>query len=116
MPKTISHLLVAETSSSCWANLPFALLALLALRWLLVQADTARRLSMLGHGRERRLRADAANDAPPRAVQFAAQPGSSSSRPDSWRDYVKSPVVEHAWESLCGSIVQEVNDGRSFVR
>lgn len=24
-----------------------------------------------------------------------------------WRDYVRSSVVEHAWETLCGSIVQE---------
>ena len=27
---------------------------------------------------------------------------------DAWRDKVRSPVVEDAWEVLCGSLLQEV--------
>jgi hypothetical protein len=28
---------------------------------------------------------------------------------DKWREQVGSPVVEDAWETLCGSIIQEVS-------
>ena len=40
----------------------------------------------------------------------APAPPAPSSKPDNrWREQVGSPVVEHAWETLCGSIIQEVS-------
>ncbi|GAB4817940.1 hypothetical protein N2152v2_004986 [Parachlorella kessleri] len=103
--------LLTRTSSSCWGNLPSAALVLLVVRWLLVQAAAAQQLPLRSPGSRPRRRDAAGEDADPRAVQFAAAlaggQGLSYTRPDRWRDSVRSPVVEHAWEALCSSIVQE---------
>ncbi len=38
--------------------------------------------------------------------------GAAAAKPhDSWRRHVRSAVVEHAWDTLCGSLVQEVGRG-----
>lgn len=108
--------LYAETSGHCLGNLPAAALLLLALWWLLVQADTARALARerLERARERR-RADRGSGNGKDTAQGASFEvwggGVSPSRPDRWRQLVGSPVVAHAWEAFCSSVVQEVGGG-----
>jgi hypothetical protein len=41
-------------------------------------------------------------------------PGGASKGGRKWREQVASPVVESAWETLCGSIIQEVGLGYNF--
>lgn len=96
----------AETSTSTLGNLPLALVLLVAARLLLAAQGPPGKDGRLGVRRRER---DEAGEEPQRAVQFAALASTSSSvRSDRWREYVRSPVVEHAWETFCGSIVQQV--------
>ena len=37
--------------------------------------------------------------------------GSAPYKEGRWREKVRAPVVEHAWEMLCGSIIQQVSYG-----
>ena len=38
----------------------------------------------------------------------AAAVAGAPHREGRWREKVRAPVVEHAWEMLCGSIIQQV--------
>ena len=90
------------TSKQAWVNLPVAVLVIGAVCWLVMQLDIQPVAA-----KPRRRRGYGAEEGGDDAYQIpAAQPGA---KPEvKWRDQVRSPVVEHAWETLCGSIIQEV--------
>ncbi|KAK9807024.1 hypothetical protein WJX72_010915 [[Myrmecia] bisecta] len=95
---------LTKTSAYIWLNLPIAILLIGGLRWVLVQLDI----------RTRKAAATAKDTAKKQQQQLleehspAPHRTQSSAKPDNrWREQVSAPVVEHAWETLCGSILQE---------
>lgn len=90
----------ADASNSLWLNLPLAACAVVGVRWLSLQVDVRARADSLAAQRRRRSKGAMRQPLP--------APLAPSGKPDSWwRQQVGSPVVERAWETLCGSIVQE---------
>ena len=104
----------AEASASTFGNLPLALALLLAVRLAVPRGGGGAAPHRAHRGwRKEAGPAEGSEGPEPRPVQFAALSTSSSSgsgagRSDRWREYVRSPVVEHAWEAFCGSVVQQV--------
>ena len=91
----------AGCSHSVVCNLPLALAAVIAVRWLLLR--TEERCRAQAARRHLRDTVDAVPGVPPAALASQPPPPGPSRN---WRGLVQSPVVEHAWETLCGSIVQ----------
>lgn len=98
----------ADTSNSLWLNFPLAVAAVAGLYWLSLQVDI--RAHANGSSTAARLRGRKWSEDGCETPHFTAPvPPAPSSKPDNrWREQVGSPVVEHAWETLCGSIIQEV--------
>ena len=96
----------AETSGRFWLNLPLAAVAVgaLCLAWSHVSAAAAPGdgRAAASHGGSWRQRRSASGGGGWEPAPAAKQDGSR------WRDKVRAPVVEQAWETLCGSILQEV--------
>ena len=86
-------------------NLPLALLAVVTLRWGLRKLERQQRARLLAARQEARSWRREGGEAPPPSP-FGVP--SSAARPESWRKFVRAPVVEEAWARFCGSIVQEV--------
>ena len=96
--------LIAETIGSLWLNIPAAALVVGALTWVSFGSGGDGQLHMGGSWRTRRLDSQ-------RMPQGWKPPGSAAGTQKAdarWRDKVRAPLVEHAWETLCGSIIQEV--------
>lgn len=104
--------LAAETSTSAAGNLPLALLVVATIRWVFLQLEAAQRAQRAtSEARSwRREAADAPAATPP---SLGLPPGAA--RPDAWRKFVHSPVVEEAWSRFAGSIIQQVCSGRCHV-
>lgn len=97
----------ADASNSLWLNLPLAACAVVGVRWLSLQVDVRARADSLAAQRRRRSKGVVRQPLP--------APLAPSGKPDSWwRQQVGSPVVERAWETLCGSIVQEARSPLSL--
>ena len=94
----------AVTSSRFLLNVPLAAVVVGAICLLWTEAgegavNASKALGMNGW----RHRRDASGGAAWQPLPTAKQ---DSTR---WRDKVRAPVVEQAWETLCGSILQEVS-------
>jgi hypothetical protein len=100
----------ADTSASLWVNFPLALGFVGGLYWLSLQVDIRARSGSAPQPALRRRGRKWSDDGACESPKFTAPvPPSPSTKPDNrWREQVGSPVVEHAWETLCGSIIQEV--------
>ncbi len=95
-------LCAAETSSHLWLNIPISVAVVAALAWAILCRDGGDARPSSSNWRSRRA-SGAGGD--------WKLPGGGPQKPDArWRDKVKAPLVEHAWETLCGSIIQEVSD------
>jgi len=104
------------TSHSLLLNLPLAVALIVLALW----GATHLHIQAAGPPKKKRrsaaeLAQEGGGEAPARAVPptpFASLPdgipGSASKAGRKWREQVASPVVESAWETLCGSIIQEV--------
>ena len=101
------RLLCADTSKLLWLNMPVAAAAVLGLHWLSSLVDI--RAKHNGHP-ARKGRFSFSEESSPDSPSFAlpVPPLPANKSGDKWREQVGSPLVEHAWETLCGSIVQEV--------
>ncbi len=90
----------AGTSKSFWLNLPLAALLVGSAYWLFFQVnDRAKEQSKPKRAKS----IDAAAD-----FAFPAAPPSGNKPEGKWKEQVNSPMVVEAWETLSGSIVQEV--------
>lgn len=98
----------AETSTSVLGNLPLAVLAVVTLRAGFSCLERQQRAKLRDARDARAWRSEAPPTTP--APTFGVPP--SAAKPDSWRKYVRAPVVEEAWAKFCGSIVQEVGAQR----
>lgn len=88
-----------------WLNLPLAGAAVVGVRWLSLRVEERVRADSGAEQRRRRGRGGGRQPLP--------APLAPSGKPDTWwRQQVGSPVVERAWETLCGSIVQEARPQR----
>lgn len=99
---------LADTSKCLWINIPVALVAMAGLYWLSAQVEIRSRKRgrhglHRGHGK-------ASEEEDPGTPSYTplTPPVPSSKTDNKWREQVGSSVVEHAWETLCGSIIQEV--------
>jgi hypothetical protein len=94
-------------TTSLWSNVPLALLAVaLARLWLPPPTPPD---ATAGHRRLRvRIAPETAAAAPGDPDPLPQPTPQPQPRPNRWRSYVRSPVVESAWETLCGAIIQEV--------
>lgn len=101
-------LALTDTSKSLWFNIPLALTAVAALYWLSLQVDIRARKNGAAAYLRRRGRKESEDYGPNAATYTASVPPPSNKSDNKWREQVGSPVVEHAWETLCGSIIQEV--------
>ena len=99
---------LADTSKLLWLNIPLALLVVFGLHWLssLVDIRAKQNSSHSFKRRFNRFSEDSSPGSPHHNPPVPPAPSSKSG--DKWREQVGSPLVEHAWETLCGSIVQEV--------
>lgn len=99
----------SETSTSLAGNVPLAVVAVLTLRWAFVQLEAAQRARARVREAQRwrrELREEPPTTPGAAATGFGLPPGAA--KPDAWRKFVRSPVVEDAWTRFCGSIIQEV--------
>jgi hypothetical protein len=88
---------------------PLALTTVAGLYWLSLQVEIRAR-SNGASAFYRRGRKQSEDDGAEAASYSASVPPPLSNKSDNkWREQVGSPVVEHAWETLCGSIIQEVH-------
>ena len=100
-----------------------ALVVVLVVRWVAAAADWDKRAAVLRAERNVRLLAAARERAaaPPYAASSPTATPSSASKPDAWRKFVRAPVVEEAWVSVCvgggggggGGGGQSATEGRS---
>ena len=97
-----------ETSPRLLANLPLALAAVLAARWL-VSASAFAAASRAARAASRRppLATPAAHPPPPTSTHPLATPAGLAAADAKWRAAVASPLVEAAWDAFGGAIVQE---------
>ncbi|CAL8462775.1 g2308 [Coccomyxa elongata] len=103
----ILALALTHTSKCLWLNIPLALATVAGLYWLSLQVDIRAR-SIGGSAFQKRGRKQSEEDMADAASFTASVPPPVSNKSDNkWREQVASPVVEHAWETLCGSIIQE---------
>ena len=79
-----------------------------------IRARAGRQQGVPARRRGRKWSDDGACESP----KFTAPvPPSPTAKPDTrWREQVGSTVVEHAWETLCGSIIQEVGGVCTLIR
>jgi hypothetical protein len=117
LPNVHLYACLAATSAYIWCNLPVALVAVLGLRWLHLNTDIRFRGGAAAFRRapaagERLRAAGGERQSAPGALAEPAwppvPPAAAAKSDGRWRDAVRAPLVEHAWETLCGSIVQEV--------
>ena len=103
----------ADTSKLLWLNIPIAIAVVLGLHWLSSLVDI--RAKHNGHPARRRRFSRFSEDSSPDSPSFRlpVPPPQANKSGDKWREQVGSPLVEHAWETLCGSIVQEVSVHRT---
>lgn len=94
----------AETSGSLWLNIPAAALVVGALTWVSFSNGGDGQSRMGGSWRTRRFDSQGA----PRDFKPPGSAAGTQKADARWRDKVRAPLVEHAWETLCGSIIQEV--------
>lgn len=95
---------IAETSGSLWLNVPAAALVVGALTWVSFGGGVDKQMQMSGSWRTRRFDSQGA----PRDYKPPGSAAGVQKADARWRDKVRAPLVEHAWETLCGSIIQEV--------
>ncbi len=98
----------ADTSKLLWLNIPIAVAVVLGLHWLSGLVDI--RAKHNGHSARKRRFSRFSEESSPDSPTFAlpVPPPPANKSGDKWREQVGSPLVEHAWETLCGSIIQEV--------
>jgi hypothetical protein len=96
--------LIAETSGSLWLNVPAAALVVGALTWVSFGNGGDKQSHMGGSWRTRRFDSQGA----PRDFKPPSSAAGTQKADARWREKVRAPLVEHAWETLCGSIIQEV--------
>ena len=96
--------LIAETSGSLWLNVPAAALVVGVLTWVSLGGGGDKQMHMGGSWRTRRFDSQGA----PRDYKPPGSAAGAQKADARWRDKVRAPLVEHAWETLCGSIIQEV--------
>jgi len=98
----------ADTSKLLWLNIPFACLVVFGLHWLSSLVDI--RAKQNGYPSLQKRFNCFSEESSPELPSFTlpVPPTPSNKSGDKWREQVGSPLVEHAWETLCGSIVQEV--------
>ena len=100
----------ADTSRSLWLNLPTALIVIFSAVW----ACSHFNIELSGSQKSRRQGLTIDQDQQTKSDGVPQSPFESifgrltSKAGKHWREDVKSPVVEEAWETLCGSIIQEV--------
>ena len=95
----------AVTSASMVLNLPVALGTVLGVHWLI--SKTEDRISKWHQERVSQASGGAGSaDGPAKPSSDAHKRRRASEH--AWKARVKAPVAEHAWETLCNSIVQEV--------
>ena len=95
----------AETSGRLLCNVPLALLMVAGLRWLALNIDVRYR-GTEGPRKDWRRRKQQRGGGG--SSQQGSGEGSAPHKEGRWREKVRAPVVEHAWEMLCGSIIQQV--------
>ena len=98
----------ADTSKLLWLNIPIAFVAVFGIYWLSSLVDIRAKSNAYPSLRKRinRFSEESNPDSP--HFTLLVPPTSANKSGDKWREQVGSPVVEHAWETLCGSIIQEV--------
>ncbi|GMH39284.1 hypothetical protein BSKO_07182 [Bryopsis sp. KO-2023] len=94
--------LLARTSTQAVVNLPLAVCVVIFARWLSLRLVVA--TSATGSGSSRRM--DRYVVLPSLYRESPARSGDKSDR-EAWRKIVNAPIVAGAWESFCGSILQE---------
>lgn len=105
-------MLLAVTSHSLLLNLPIAMALIVLAIWLAthfqIEPATPQKKKRRGNGLEGQEGQQGRTPPTPFASILDSLAGAASKSGKSWRDQVGSPVVESAWETLCGSILQEV--------
>ena len=98
----------ADTSKLLWLNIPIAFMVVFGIYWLSSLVDIRAKSNAYPSLRKRlnRFSEESNPDSPHFTLPVPPTPANKSG--DKWREQVGSPVVEHAWETLCGSIIQEV--------
>ena len=98
----------ADTSKLLWLNIPIAFVVIFGIYWLSSLVDIRAKSNAYPSLRKRlnRFSEESNPDSPHFTLPVPPTPANKSG--DKWREQVGSPVVEHAWETLCGSIIQEV--------
>lgn len=92
---------MTNTSQYMWANLPIAVALVAVGTWIFLHVDIQAKNLPGKAGRRRGLFAGMGEDAPSSGLTGHRADGNK------WRERVQAPVVELAWETLCGSILQE---------
>ena len=104
--------LLAVTSTNLLFNLPVAIGLIVLAIWVAThfQIELAELQKKKRRGQARDSQENVRSSVPPTpfASLLDGLPGKAAKGAKSWREQVKSPVVESAWEILCGSILQEV--------
>ena len=104
----------AVTSTNLLFNLPVATGLIVLAVWVAThfQIEPAESQKKKRRGQSRDSQENVTSSVPPTpfASILGGLPGKASKPGKSWREEVQSPVVESAWETLCGSILQEVNE------
>ena len=95
-----ASLTCAGTSKSFWLNIPVAGFLIASGYWLFVQVSdkAAEQAKPKAHKHAE----------PAAAFAFPTAPPSGNKSEGKWKEQVNSPMVVQAWETLSGSIVQEV--------
>jgi len=94
----------SETSGRLLFNVPLALLMVAGLRWLALNVDVRYRGS---EGPRKDWRRRKQHHSGSNSQQGSGSEGAAPHKEGRWREKVRAPVVEHAWEMLCGSIIQQ---------
>ena len=103
-------LVPAETSGRLLFNVPLALAMVAGLRWLALNVDVRYRGSE-GPRKDWRRRKHHHGGGGSNSQQGSSGEGAAPHKEGRWREKVRAPVVEHAWEMLCGSIIQQARLG-----
>lgn len=100
------------TSTNLLFNLPVAVGLIVLAVWVAThfQIEPAEPQKKKRRGQSRDSQENVRSSVPPTpfASLLEGLSGKAAKPGKSWREQVKSPVVENAWETLCGSILQEV--------
>ena len=103
----------AVTSHSLLLNIPIAAALIVLAIWLATHFQIEPATTQKKKWRSQKENAQEGRHTTILPTPFAplpeGVPGSSSKSGRNWREQVASPLVENAWETLCGSILQEVD-------